>query len=435
VAQKGVLVLLARVLETISEHQLISPGQRVLVGLSGGPDSWALLLALQRLSAKLQIQLHAACVDHGLRDESAQEAADVSSLCASRGIPCTVVKVDVKAKRLAHVSWQDAARRARLEALLQAATVYACDVVALGHNANDQAETVLFRIVRGTGVRGLSGIPYKRDRFVRPLLDVRRVEIERFIAKSGVSVVRDPTNLSPRYARVRVRQEWLPALAKENPKVIDALLALAADARKRSVGSDVTSRHLPAGAPASLSRRQTSLVDRMVRKGGTSRLSVKGGAVLASYGHLSFVSTLDMAISESQAKLEPIEVDAPRQVIWGTGTLLFENRLAPPQASDEGAGLVASFDAEKIVWPLTVRCPGPGDRIRPRGGLGSRKLQDVLVDAKVPRPRRARLPVVLDAEGTVLFVPGVRPAEVAKPTAATRSFFGILAKNFVISPK
>ena len=430
-------VLLARVLETISEYQLISAGQRVLVGLSGGPDSWALLLALHRLSGKLQITLHAACVDHGLRSESAQEAADVAAQCEALGIPCVVRRVDVVAKRTAHVSWQDAARRARLEALLEAAKHHECDVVALGHNAQDQAETILFRIVRGTGVRGLGGIPYKRDRFVRPILDVNRSEIERFIARTGIVVVRDPSNENPRYARVRVRNEWLPALAKENPKIVDALLALSADARRLALGVAVSPSLDASLGKLGLSRRQGAVIDRLARKGGTSKVSVRGGSVVVSYGGTRFVSSLEPAAVVSHGPLA-LPLFLGQQVKpWGHWTVTFVRSVEPqvaPQLPQLGI-TVGEFDCEKIVWPLTLRQPCPGDRMRPRGAQGSRKLQDLFVDAKVPQPSRSQLPVVVDADGIVLFVPRARPAEAARPKPETRDFLTISAENFVISPK
>jgi tRNA(Ile)-lysidine synthase len=427
-----VLFLLARVLETISEHQLISAGQRVLVGLSGGPDSWALLWALHQLSPKLQITLRAACVDHGMRAESAQESAAVAAQCEAMGVPCAVIRVDVLAKRTAHVSWQDAARRARLEALVEAANLQSCEVVALGHNSQDQAETILFRIVRGTGVRGLAGIPYKRDRFIRPILDLSRPEIERFVARAGISVVRDPSNENLRYARVRVRNEWLPALAKENPKILQALLALSSDARQVASRNPITIQD-EALANVGLSRRQSAVLTRLGNKGGTSQLSVRGGAVVVSYGSARFVSKSEPAGVTPPSPLAIPALVGQLKCPWGEGCLEFVRLFEEPKPKPDLNTF--TFDNEKIVWPLTLRGLQPGDRMRPRGGKGSRKLQDILVDAKVPQPSRLRLPVVVDAGGTVLFVPGGRPAEAATPTPETRDFLTISAKNFVISPK
>src|SRR5262245_54278712 len=227
----GSFAVLSRMLATIRERALLAQGDRVLVGLSGGPDSTALLLALSRLAPRLGIVVEAAVVDHGLRRGSDAEAAGVAERWRARGTACEVVRVDVRAARGRHVSWQDAARRARLAALEAVADRRRCAVIALGHTADDQAETILFRIVRGTGLPGLAGIPYRRGRFVRPLLDVRRSEVLRFLARRKEPYVEDPTNADPRFARSRVRHEWLPFLARENPRIVDALLALAEEAR------------------------------------------------------------------------------------------------------------------------------------------------------------------------------------------------------------
>lgn len=404
--------------ETIRRHELLRPGQQVLVGLSGGPDSWALVLALQRLSERLQIGVQAACVDHGLRPESAEEAAGVQAACEARGLTCHLRRVDVRAHRTAHVSWQDAARRARLRALGELAALQSCDVVALGHTAEDQAETILFRIVRGTGLRGLAGIPYRRDVFIRPLLDVHRAEVERFVARAGIEPVRDPSNQDPRYTRVRVRQIWLPLLRQENPKVVEALLALASEAR--ALGGTPEAPAV-AGAPP-LSRRQAAAVARRQAAGGSGAISVAGGRVEVSYGRASFVKADGEAgAGDPPASAAPLTVPAlphGRQVQLSPGGPRLNLELRT-QVPDRRAGF-ATFDADQIVWPLTIRTWRAGDHMRPRGGRGTRKLQDLFVDAKVPRSQRQLLPVLADAEGVILFVPGLRPSAHAVPGEETR---------------
>ncbi|MDX2020689.1 MAG: tRNA lysidine(34) synthetase TilS [Deltaproteobacteria bacterium] len=412
--------MLARVLETILQHRLIEAGQRILVGLSGGPDSCALLLALQKLSPRLGFEVRALCVDHGLRAESAAEAARVAAMSASWGVPCAVVRVDVAALRTAHVSWQDAARRARLAAL-EAAAEQGCDVVALGHSADDQAETVLFRIVRGTGLQGLAGIPYRRGVFIRPLLDIRRSEIEAFVGQQGVTPVRDPSNENVRYTRSRVRHEWMPLLARENPRLVEALLGLAADAQA------LPGRPAPAGVIPHVSRRAARQIQRASARGGTSAFDVTGGILEVTYGRRSFRPRL----APPAAPPEPLVVAAVKtdlHFVWGAGAVKFKVGDAP-------AGSGVAFDHEKIVWPLTVRPWRAGDRMHPRKGRGSRKLQDLLVDAKVPRGMRGLLPVLVDADDNILFVPHLRAAQAASPTTQTKTFLVVEAENFVISPK
>src|SRR5256885_9353009 len=178
--------MLSTMLRTIRDHALFAAGDRVLVAVSGGPDSTALLDALVTLAPRLGIVVEAATVDHGLRPESAAEADTVVERCRAMGVACARVAVDVRAARGRHVSWQDAARRARLGAPEALAAARGGARVALGHTADDQVETVLFRIVRGTGVAGLAGIPYRRGSFVRPLLDVRRREVLRHLDRKSV---------------------------------------------------------------------------------------------------------------------------------------------------------------------------------------------------------------------------------------------------------
>lgn len=436
-ASPGEKTVLSKILDTVRSHGLIQAGARVLVGLSGGADSLALLLGLQRLAPRLHTELLAAYVDHGVRPEAAAEGARVKAASEGRGVPCHVVRVDVGAWRGPHVSLQDAARRARLDALAAHAASEGCHVVALGHNADDQAETVLFRILRGTGVRGLAGIPYRRGVFVRPLLDVRRAEIERFIARQGVEPVRDPSNEDRRFSRVRLRLDWLPALAKENPRIVEALLALADDARFRATGRNAvaTNEALPALPP-----RVSARLARLAAQGGSASLDVPGGRVEVRYGQLAFEAAGSAAPQPlpGKASLARPTSEGHVEVAWPGSPFTLVARLVPldfgsrPAARSERglhAGDAVLFDADCLVWPLTVRSWRTGDRLRPRGGRGSRKLQDLFVDAKVPRDERPRVPVLVDAAGQVLWVAGLRASERGAPTEATRTCVQIVLEN------
>ncbi len=265
--------MLSAIQRTIAEHDLVARGDRVLVAISGGPDSTALLFGLARLAQRLGIELRAATVDHGLRPEAAAEAAAVARTCAALGIPCEVLRVEVR--RRAHVSIQDAARRARAAALTESAARLGCQRVALGHTADDQAETVLFRIVRGTGLAGLAGIPYQRDRFIRPLLDVRRAQVLSFLRRRRIAFVEDPSNRDPRFARSRVRADWLPFIARENPRIVEALLSLAADSRaqrfaagaSRGPGAGPGGRRAHRGTGAAGRRDQVGVLPGWNRRG------------------------------------------------------------------------------------------------------------------------------------------------------------------------
>jgi len=417
--------MLSTVLRTIATRALFARGDRVIVAVSGGPDSMALLHVLWELRDRLGLTLEVAGVDHGLRPAAAEELGLVRARAEALGLPFVGLAVDVSRHRRG-AGLQDAARRARLGALTALAAEHGARRVALGHQADDQAETVLFRIVRGTGLAGLQGIPYLREPFVRPLLDLRRAEILRYLRRRSIPFVQDPSNADLRFARARIRHRHLPALAEENPRVAEALVALAAAARGAKPARDGSSPTVAGAAPdaasarnpgPALSRRVAAVVDRLRARGGTAEIDIAGGRrVEVSYGAVR-VGPRATARSPATAGA-PLQIDRPGTYRWAAGTLDVKEgvrRRAPPAGGD-----AAEFDADLLEWPLTARARKSGDRMRPRGGRGSRKLSDLMIDARIARGARAALPVVTTARGELLFVPGLRPAEIARPTARTR---------------
>jgi tRNA(Ile)-lysidine synthase len=411
--------MLSQVLRTIVQHHLVEPGDRVLVAVSGGPDSTALLRALLHLRARLDITVQAATVDHGLRPEATAESAAVVASCAELGITCERLRVDVQAARGPHVSLQEGARRARLQALEDTAARLACQRVALGHTADDQAETVLFRIVRGTGLPGLAGIPYQRGRFIRPLLDVRRRQLLRFLARRGLAFVQDPSNDDRRFTRSRIRHEWLPFLARENPRVVEALLALAREAGEAALR--------PARDPRVGRSAAAAIANLAARGQGTHHVSFRGGVAEIAYGRVTLGPVAPRAATGTSAARAHVPVPGPGVYLWPAGS-------DPPRVSLEialvGDGRApapggATFDPGCLHQGLLLRSPRPGDRMRPRGGRGSRKLADLLVDAKIPRGVRGGLPVLVTAAGTILYVPGLRPADDARPPPGARQWLEV----------
>ena len=406
--------MLSAVLATITARALLGRGERVVVAVSGGPDSMALLHALWELRARLGLTLEVAAVDHGLRADARKEVDLVRERAAALGLPFAVLEVDVAAERRSRrgASVQDAARDVRLRALAALARTRGATRVALGHQADDQAETVLYRIIRGTGVAGLTGIPYQRDVFIRPLLDVTRAQIRRYLRLRSIPFIADPSNADPRFARARIRHRVLPALAEENPRVAEALLSLAAAARGESAGPGVDPE-----AVSSLSRRAAVTVARLASRGGTASIDVAGGRrVEVSYGR---VRIGDRAAVPARGPETAIVIEQPGAYRWPGGGVL-ELREHGGRARKEIPVGSVEFDAARLAWPLLMRARRPGDRMRPRGGRGSRKLSDLMIDAKIARPLRGALPVVTTADDAVLFVPGLRPAEAGRPSASTR---------------
>lgn len=209
-------------------------GRRLVVAVSGGADSVALLCGLSELREEWALDLFAAHLDHMLRGEdSTADALWVAALCERLDVPCVTERRDVLAARQGtKQSLEEAARRARYEFLERIALREACTDIALAHTADDQAETILHHILRGTGITGLRGIPREREissslRLVRPLLGVRRTEIESWLQERGQEYRRDASNFDPSFTRNRLRHELLPLLQNDyNPQVIPALLRL-----------------------------------------------------------------------------------------------------------------------------------------------------------------------------------------------------------------
>lgn len=222
-------MIVARVRRSILERALLSRGERVLVACSGGPDSAALLHVLHRLAPSLGFELQAASVDHGLRPESAREVALAGELAHSLGVPFTPLSIEVPREG---ASLQAKARAARYAALLEQMKRIGAGALAVGHTRDDQAETVLARAIRGSGVLGLSGIePRREDGVVRPLIDCARRDVHAYVARHALRVAADPSNVDPRYERVRIRRNVIPPIVAEEERALEHLAQLADDAR------------------------------------------------------------------------------------------------------------------------------------------------------------------------------------------------------------
>ena len=217
---------------TIRQHNLLNKADKVIVGVSGGPDSVCLLYILNSLGKEFRLKLHIACLDHMLRKDSALDMAFVEGLAAKLKLPITTAQINVKALAK-HGSLEEIARNARLGFLFRVARENKADKIALGHNLDDQAETVLMRLLRGTGLYGLSGILPKRNldgyEVIRPLLEIRRKEIEAFLKRRGISPRIDASNRQDVYFRNQIRNNLLLLLEKTYSKNIKELLASLAE--------------------------------------------------------------------------------------------------------------------------------------------------------------------------------------------------------------
>lgn len=436
---------------------LFAPRDRVLVAVSGGPDSLSLLHVLWTgREARGLAAVEAAHLNHGLRgDEAAAEAAWVAAWCAARGIPCHVGRADVAAlARERKRSRQEAARTARLAFLEETAARTGAQKIATGHTRDDQVETVLMNVLRGTGLDGLRGIPARRGLYVRPLLDVSRTEIEDYCAAHRLEPRRDLSNLSPNaYTRNRVRLELLPLLAREyHPAVSESLLrlseiaardlgylqtqadaALADATRERDVFRHVLDRAILAGLHPALLRhvlRRAIANLRGTGEGVTYDHVEQACRVVAAPAPRAFGlnlpsppctvritgETLTLTLANVSASLADVTVPLP---VPGMATLPGTDWTVRANFDPLPGAVMADADALSSDT-LTLRNWRQGDRIDPPGmGGRHKKVGDIFTDAKVPRGERHRVPLVTDALG-IVWIAGHCLADRVKITPATR---------------
>ncbi len=383
------------VTSAIRTTDLVVQGERVLVAFSGGHDSTALLLALRDEGHEIV----AAHYDHALQEGSVLVAEHVRHLCETLGVALIIER---RSAPLAKGSVQAAARTLRYEFLEGAAAQAGASKIALAHTADDLVEGATMHLLRGCGFAGLRGMPARRGCFVRPLLNVWRSDVMAYLGSRGVIAIEDPANSNFAYARVRMRKRLLPALERDRPGIVRRLHAaassaaamqetIAAQARGTRSRQAIASMCLPVAAEylrtlyadaggrlPSLSRGQ---LDAMLRLAAGKR----GGSGIDLPGGLRF------RVVGSRAEVVPRVPPLTRSVL---------SVRSCPGCSEAGAVHL------KPGLELTVGHRRPGLRMRPEGGVGTRKLQDILVDARVPREERDALPLVF-AGDRLAWVPGV----------------------------
>ena len=401
-----------RPLESAREGGLVQAGRPLLVLLSGGGDSVCLLDVAMRIGA----QVSALHVNYGLRPTADGDEEFCRRLCERLGVPLSVERVDLPPGG----NLQAEARAARYS-LAEAVTT---GDFAAGHTASDQAETVLYRLAVSPGSRALQGMDARRGRLVRPLLEVTREEVREYLRARYLQWREDPSNADSRFARARVRNEVLPALRQIGDRAEQTIAETARQLREEAEVLDIAASDalgaigggpavaldslapLPAalrrlvlrrlaedaaGGPRPLSRREAEQIAGLGREGSKS-LDLGGGLrVLAEYGTVRFVREGD------EARIpDPVELLVPGSVRFGSWEV---------EATFDALGDVA-VSAAAVGPRLLVRSWREGDQMRPLGLGGTKSLQDLFTDRKVPRALRGELPVV-EASGEIVWVAGV----------------------------
>ncbi|MBI4707149.1 MAG: tRNA lysidine(34) synthetase TilS [Candidatus Omnitrophica bacterium] len=307
-------MFLKKAQDTIKKYNLIKKDDRIVIGVSGGPDSLALLFLLHSLRDEMQLVLHVAHLDHMLRKDSHKDAQFVKIASERLGIPVTCGKADVK-KLVVNGSFEEAARNARFAFFLETAKKINAKKIALGHNLDDQAETVLMRFLRGSGLYGLAGIIPKRKIYgleiIRPLIEIKRSGIEAYLKNKGIKPRIDITNSQDIYFRNKIRNRLLPLLEKEYNKNIKEVLANTA----QSLGADYD--YLDKIAQAWLKGKSTRLdIAKLVLLHQAIRRLVFRKAIAAVKGDIRRISFQHIREIEDLLQSRPVNsiVDLPKGV-------------------------------------------------------------------------------------------------------------------------
>jgi len=453
--------LLKRVKAFISKNKLLETGETVVLAVSGGPDSLCLLHLFNRFAEEMQLKLVVAHLNHCLRPEGKAEAEGVGGLAKRLGLPCEIKAVDInKLKKELGIGEEEAGRKARYDLMLETAKKYGAKSIATGHHRDDQAETILLNILRGSSVDGLAGILprrfWKGFFLIRPLLCLQRQEIESFCKKQGFEPYIDSSNLETNYKRNQVRLKLIPCLEKNyNPKIRDSLAGLAEfaardrlflqylarkkykemvkafqdgsafkiddlqalpDALKSRVLYMALRKYLPSGK---IYRYHLERLLDLAENGLTgSRVTLPGGFS----GQVSYDRLLLSMVENRPTKLEtPLRLTVP-------------GRVTLPEGYSITSRIV---DRKAIQWPpkkhqafidycclprgdLQIRFRLPGDIFHPQGAPGAKKLKEFFIDQKIPRFRRDETPLVT-VGSDIVWVAGVRISEKYRTRESTET--------------
>jgi tRNA(Ile)-lysidine synthase len=451
--------LINKVISVITRHAMVDNGDKILIGLSGGPDSVCLLHALTTLRGKYDLGLHALYIDHGLRPgETDREIEFCNRICEKHGTPFMTKSIEVKSyAKTEKLNMQEAARLLRYRTYEETSYEINAHKIALGHTADDQAETVLMRLFRGSGPAGLAGIPPVRKNIIRPLIEVERKAIESFLDSEGIDFMIDSSNTKKDYVRNRIRLSLIPMLREFNPDITGTLSKTAALFRdeERYFEIIVTKTLMKL-----ISRKTTTrielfltpfeimdkvLIRRVLRRAIDSTSGLRGisfihieaitdlmktgnpGDRLYLPGGIRVIKDYSTLIltSEAPATLSAYTLTIPGETILKEAGVLIkasEAGMQEPEVTGNIQGIWTSlgiFDADAVSLPLTARPRKHGDFFYPLGFGKRKKLQDFFVDQKVPRDERNRIPLILSGDD-IIWVVGYRADDRFKVTEKTK---------------
>lgn len=430
-----------KVLSTINKHNLIQKGDKIVLGLSGGPDSVCLLHVLNRLKKDFNIEIYAAHLNHQIRGIEAQkDALYVSKLCEDMGIIFFVKSINVpKYCENEGLSLEEGARKLRYEMFYEIKDKIKANKIAIGHNLNDQAETVMMRIMRGTGLKGLKGIDYIRDNcIIRPILDVERNEIEEYCEAYNLNPRIDKTNLENIYTRNKIRLDLLPYMKDNfNSNVIESIVRMSNSLKS---DNDYIEKEAEAKFREVSNIKEKGFVeinlDDFVCLHDAIKVRVLRNSIKHILGDTNFVDQRhieDIMSLEDNSKVNKM-LTLPRNIfvyrkkdsiiltneeivneeiefyynVPSNGFIKIKelkqiietqvmsiDRYKSMKLDNSSKG----FDFNKVKGCIVIRSRRQGDKIKL--AMGSKKVKDLFIDLKIPREERCKIPIITDSEGII----------------------------------
>jgi len=455
--------MIEKVINTIEKNTMFNKGDKVIVAVSGGPDSICLLHLLNQLSKQLEITLIVAHVNHCLRGVEADKDQEfVHNFCEDFKIECYSKRIDVnKIAEINNVSGETAGRDARYEYFNELKDKFKANKIALAHNANDQAETIFMRIIRGTGLEGLTGIKPVRDHvFVRPLINITRNEIEEYCSINNIIPRIDKTNLETIYTRNKIRLELIPYIEKNfNSDIINGLIRLGDTAKKDNdfIEKQVElsyKKHCHIKPEKVIIKSEAfnedeAVLSRIIRrtflevngnlynfekihiydiiniqKQGTGKEITLPGAINAINDYGDIIITKEKKSSEVEKYKFTLHIDEENRIqhIGKNITLKVLDYNKKLNFTDKPN--IRNFDFDKIKGDIVVRNRKDGDKFIPFGMKGTKKLKELLIDLKVKKSERSKIPLICFGED-IAWIVGYRISDKFKITDSTKHILQI----------
>lgn len=447
------------VLKNILEHKLISKGDNIVAGISGGLDSMALLMILHDLKDEIDFNIIVCHVNHGVREEASEDQEFVRNIARDLNLDFHTINVDmVSYGKEKGITAEEAGRELRYGFFREIIKKLGNGKIAVAHNKNDQVETLLQRLMRGTGIHGLKGMEFKSMDIIRPILNVTREEIETYVDENNISYVIDKTNLLPIYNRNKVRLELIPYIQENfNPNIIETLWRLSQTANldssyldeislenyEKLVKEENTYRVVLNGE--GFSQINPSIQNRIIRL-AILRLTHN----IQGISEFHITNLVDMFLNSDTGK----QMDLPNNLIGRLSyndLIIEKNHSSKREAfefdltlgeniiQDLGAGIELNLvdemkfdqgeytkyiDYDKIDGKLSIRNRRNGDRIHPLGMKGKKKIKDYFIDKKIPREDRDQIPLIVDGDN-IIWIVGYSLSELYKVTDSTKRILEI----------